>query len=105
MIRTIALTASIFALAESPAIAADMQVQFDRDRLGDPAYVEALYAELETAAEAVCKEIVSTSPLYIYELKGCVEGTLASAVKEVGAPMLTAYAAGEPLPAQLAASE
>ena len=105
MIRTIAFAASVFTILQSSAFAAGVQVEFDRARLNDPAYVEALYAELETAARSVCKKELAGSPLYLAQMKSCVEATLADSVEKVGAPMLTAYADGEELPVQVAATE
>ncbi len=94
MIRTFALAASVFTLAQTAAFAADKVVEFDRARLDDAAYVEALYDELEAAAKSVCKKELAGSPIYFSVMKSCVETTLAESVEKIGAPLLTAYVEG-----------
>ncbi|WP_428407535.1 UrcA family protein [Hyphococcus sp.] len=94
MIRTLALAASVFTIAQSSAFAADMVVEFDRARLDDAAYVESLYDELEAAAKSVCKQELAGSPIYFSVMKTCVETTLAESIEKIGAPLLTAFADG-----------
>ena len=103
MIRTLAFAASVFAVAQSSAFAAEQEVEFDRARLDDPAYVESLYAELKSAAKSVCKRDLAGAPIYFAQMKACVEATMADSIEKIGAPLLTAYANGEE-PVQVAAN-
>ncbi len=97
-----------FALAASaiafPALAAEKAIEYDTARLDDPAYVAALYEEIETAAHEVCREELRYSTDRHYMMNSCVEDAIAEAVAEVGSPMLTA-AAEDPGEAVLAASQ
>ena len=102
MIRTLTLAASLFAAVQASAFAAEATLEVDTDRLGDAAYVEALYAELETTATEVCKKELAGSALAFYLVRSCVSATIAENVEKIGAPLLTAYANGEPEPQQLA---
>lgn len=95
MIRKMLFATAAFTLTQTAAFAADPVVQFDRARLDDPAYVEALYVELETAATSVCKKELIGSPLYLSKLRSCIEATMAESVKKIASPALTAYAEGE----------
>lgn len=94
MIRTLAIAASVFAVAQATASAAEMVVEYDRTRLNDAAYVEELYAELESAAKSVCKKELAGSPIIVSTMRSCIETTLAESVEKIGAPLLTAYADG-----------
>lgn len=105
MIRKMLFATAAFTLAQTAAFAADQVLEFDRDRLDDPAYVEALYAEIETAAAAVCKKELIGSPLYISMMRSCVSDTVAASVKKIDSTALTAYAEGEARPARLASSQ
>ena len=105
MIRKMLFATAAFTLIQTTAFAADKVVEFDRDRLGDPAYVEALYAEIETAAAAVCKKELLGSPLYHSTMRSCIETTVADSVKKIDSEALTAYADGETAPERLASSQ
>lgn len=105
MIRKMLFATAAFTLTQTAAFAAEKVVEFDRDRLDDAAYVEALYAELEDAAKAVCRDALSGSGVDLGAYASCVEDTLADSVKEVASPMLTAYAEDAAEPAQLASTQ
>ncbi len=105
MIRKMLFATAAFTLAQTAAFAADKVVEFDRDRLEDPAYVEALYAEIETAAVAVCKKELIGNPLYISMLRSCIEDTVTESVKKIDSATLTAYAEGGARPARLASNQ
>jgi UrcA family protein len=105
MVRISFFALAAFAMAQTAASAAEKVVEVDRTRLADPAYVEALYVEIESAARSVCKKDLAGSPLYMPQLRACVAKTVKDAVKQVDAPMLTAYADGEALPERLAANQ
>ena len=105
MIRKTLFATAAFTLVQSAAFAADKVVEFDRDRLEDPVYVEALYVEIETAAAAVCKKELLGSHLYLSMLRSCIETTVADSVKKIDSATLTAYADGEAAPERLASSQ
>ncbi len=105
MIRKMFFATAAFTLAQTAAFAGEKVVEFDRDRLNDAAYVEALYAELEDAAKAVCRDALSGAGIDLGAYSSCVEDTLADSVKQVASPMMTAYAGDEAAPAQLASAE
>ena len=96
MIRTLFFATAALTIGAGAAIAAEKTVTLDRERLGDPAYVEALYAEIETTARAVCKTELRGSPLYHSGMDYCVARSIEDAVEQVDHPTLTAYAEGAP---------
>ena len=83
MIRKTIFAAAILAGAASPALAADLEVEYDRARLSEPAYVEALKAEIKDAAYSVCKQELIGSPLFLSKMRTCVRKTTAESVKKV----------------------
>ena len=105
MIRKTIFATAAFAVSQTAAFATETVVQFDRDRLDDVAYVEALYAELEDAATAVCKKELLGSPLYLSMLRSCIETTLEESVKKIASPTLTAYADDEAPPVRMASKQ
>jgi UrcA family protein len=96
MIRTMFFATAAILASSSIASAAGKAVDFDRAKLGDPAYIEALYAEIELAAVEVCKAELRGSPFYHSKVRNCVKVSMARAVAEIDAPMLTALADGAP---------
>lgn len=95
MIRTLFFATAALTLSAGPALA-EQVIELDRSRLDDPAYVEALYAEIETTARAVCKADLRGSPFYHTHMDYCIKRSIADAVEQVGHPMMTAYAEGAP---------
>ena len=96
MIRTIFFATAAFGMSFSAANAAGKEVEFDRDDLDDPAYVEALYTEIGLAAREVCKEEFRGSPHFNARVRHCIKVSMARAVADIDAPMLTALADGAP---------
>lgn len=96
MIRTLLFATAANTFINLPAFAADQVVAFDRERLDDPAYVEALYADIEAMARKVCKKELRGSALYHSEMDYCVRRSVADAVEQIGHPMMTTYAEGAP---------
>ena len=96
MIRTMFFATAAIAGLTSFALAAEKSVVFDRAYLSDPAYVEALYSEIGLAAREVCKEEFRGSPHFNARVRHCIKVSMARAVADIDAPMLTALADGAP---------
>ncbi|WP_375201516.1 UrcA family protein [Hyphococcus sp.] len=99
MIRTLAIAAAVFTVAQAPAFAREIVVEFETARLEDPAYLEAVKADINAAAAKVCKAEYAGSPLFSTQLRACVEETSADAIAE----MTSKIAAAEAAPTQIAA--
>jgi UrcA family protein len=99
MTRKLIFAAAAFAGAATFTVglaqAGEITVTVKRPALEDPAYVEALYDEVRSAAIKACREELQGSIIAFYAMNECVGETVESAIAEIGAPMLTAYANGE----------
>lgn len=78
----------------SPAMSAE-RVAFDRAQLDDPAYVAALYAQIEVAAKTECAKAISSTLYYQQRFVDCVDEAVEAAIAEIDAPALTALAAAD----------
>lgn len=94
MIRTLFFATAAISGISTAALAGGKEVQFDRASLNEPAYVEALYAEIEQAAREVCKSELLGSPYYHSKVRSCIKASLARALADVDSPLLTAFAEG-----------
>ncbi len=99
MIRTLAIAAALFTVAQAPAFAREIVVEFDTARLEDLAYLEAVKADLTAAAAKVCRAEYAGSPLYVSRLRSCIDEVSANAIAE----MTGKIAAAEAAPTQIAA--
>lgn len=94
-ILLLAAVASVFA---SPVFARvnieipERIVKFDRSKLDDQAYVQALYERIEAAADDVCEEQFSRSTDSDYLTPKCRKISINRALRDVGEPAVKEYA-------------
>ena len=79
-------------LAAKEARAASTEIEFERSKLDDPEYIDALYDAIEYVARVNCETLYEGEYNASRRIARCTQDSVARAIEEINAPLLTAHA-------------
>jgi len=91
MTRLTIIATAAFLASTGPSLAGEV-VEYDRAKLDNPAYVEALREEIESAAEKECRTLFRGDMFRHFRIRSCIRDSVAVAMAELDAAKQTRFA-------------